>query len=230
MANPNRDVSNTKADNVLSPKRQKEIADFLALLKKFRPTKIAVELPVEQEAINERYNQYLAKNYQLSSNEVDQIGFRLANELNQKKIYTIDWQGNFDFDKVMEAAKSNNQTRYVEPMTKFGEKAGRKFQELQETSTITQILHALNDDAFVNESHKPYLQIAGVGKEKNYEGADLTRDWYERNLKIFANILHITDSQKDRILVLIGAGHLKLLRQFAAESGEYKLEKTTNYF
>jgi hypothetical protein len=43
MANPGRDIFNMQADDVLSPKRQQEIAQIVEVLKKFQPTKIAVE-------------------------------------------------------------------------------------------------------------------------------------------------------------------------------------------
>ncbi len=43
MGNPGLDLNNIKADDVLAEKRQKEIAEFIALIKKFKPTKIAIE-------------------------------------------------------------------------------------------------------------------------------------------------------------------------------------------
>jgi hypothetical protein len=41
MANPGHDIHNLQADDVLSPKRQQEIAQLIDVLKRFRPTKIA---------------------------------------------------------------------------------------------------------------------------------------------------------------------------------------------
>jgi len=43
MNNPGRDVHNTKADDVLADKRQREIADIAKLIARFKPTKIMVE-------------------------------------------------------------------------------------------------------------------------------------------------------------------------------------------
>src|SRR5215211_4826967 len=42
MANPGHDVFNMEADDVTSPKRQQEITQLIDVLKKFRPTKIAI--------------------------------------------------------------------------------------------------------------------------------------------------------------------------------------------
>ena len=43
MSNPGRDIYNMQADDVLSPKRQQEMAQLIEVLKKFHPTKIAIE-------------------------------------------------------------------------------------------------------------------------------------------------------------------------------------------
>ena len=40
MANPGRDIFSTKADDVLVPKRQAEMARLVEVLKRFHPTKI----------------------------------------------------------------------------------------------------------------------------------------------------------------------------------------------
>lgn len=96
--------------------------------------------------------------------------------------------------------------------------------------TITEIYRLLNEQKRIDESHRLYLQLVRFGKGEEYVGADLMRDWYSRNLKIFSNVMRLTNSKDDRILVLIGSGHVKMLQQFAADSGEYSLEKTTKYF
>lgn len=39
----------------------------------------------------------------------------------------------------------------------------------------------------------------------DYAAADLVRDWYERNLKICANIARLAESPNERVFVIIGA-------------------------
>src|ERR687886_439400 len=78
MANPGRDIVNMQADDVLAPKRQAEIAEVIAVLKKFQPTKIALEAGFENDAISKRYGDYLLGKHELTRNETEQIGFRLA--------------------------------------------------------------------------------------------------------------------------------------------------------
>jgi hypothetical protein len=78
MANPGRDIVNMQVDDVLAPRRQAEIAEVIAVLKKFRPTKIAIEAAWDNDALLKRYTDYVDGKYQLSRNETEQIGFRLA--------------------------------------------------------------------------------------------------------------------------------------------------------
>ena len=229
MGNPGRDLNNVKADDVRAERRQKEIADFLAVLKKFKPTKIAVEAVPQNTETSQAYALYLKGEYQLKPNETDQIAFRLAKESNHPKLFQIDWQGNFDFGKVLASAKANRQTAETDYFMMTGKKETGKINEVLKTSSVTDIFRYLNDEARVDEWHRYYLKLVRVGKDSDYAGTDLLSDWYERNLKIYANLTRIAESPNDRILVLYGAGHLKLLQQFVKDSGEYDLELLSKY-
>ena len=46
MASPRRDLFNSKVDDVMAPKRQQEIVALMEVLKRFRPTKVAIEANV----------------------------------------------------------------------------------------------------------------------------------------------------------------------------------------
>ena len=61
-----------------------------------------------------------------------------------------------------------------------------------------------------------YLHYAlSSGKDNEYVGEKFTSVWYDRNLKIFTNILRQIDIKKDKtIVILFGAGHTAVLRQF----------------
>lgn len=229
MGNPGLDLNNIKADDVRAPKRQKEIAEFLAAIKKFKPTKIAVEVPTAKTKYLDGYAAYLDGKYELKANEIDQIGFRLAKEMNHKQLYPIDWKGNFDFDKVLASAKTNKQEAITDQMTAWGKTKTAEANERLETATITELLREANDEKNVARFHQPYMTFVRVGAGTDFAGADLVSDWYERNLKIYANITRLADSPTERILVIIGSGHLKTLQQFVAESEEYDLETVGKY-
>ena len=230
MHNPGRDVINVQSDDVLTEKRQREIREFVNLLKRFKPTKIAVEMPFGSGKLDEQYGRYLRGEYQLTRNEIDQIGFRLAKELNHQKIYGADAAGAFDIGQVFAFAGANNQQDIVDRGMAIGKRQVAEENKLIQTATIGEIYKVINDQRRIDEAHRVYLMMSRVGKDKEYPGVDLLADWYERNLKIFSNITRIIESQDDRILVIIGGNHVKLLQQFIEDSGEYNLERAVRYF
>lgn len=227
MENPGRDLGNVKADDVRAEKRQKEIAEVIAAIKKFKPTRVAVEIPNRKYV--EHYAEYLNGRYELAPNEVDQIGFRLAKEMNLKQVYTVDWQGNFDFDKVIASAKANKQDALADKFMTTGKGEGARQSEMLKKATMIEMFRYMNDENRMDEWHSFYMNLARVGAGQDYAGADLLRDWYERNLKIYANITRLADDPNERIFVIIGAGHLKLLQQFVKDSGEFELVQANKY-
>jgi len=53
--------------------------------------------------------------------------------------------------------------------------------------------------------------------------------WYQRNLYIFSNLVRLVDSPEERVLLLIGAGHAKLLRDYIAGSPNLRLVDAGEY-
>jgi hypothetical protein len=105
MANPGHDLHNMQADDVLAPKRQQEMAQLIEVLKKFHPTKIAIESEGNHRV--EQYSDYVGGRYTLSSNEIEQIGFRLAKELGHPTVYPVDEDGDFPWEPLVNYAKAN---------------------------------------------------------------------------------------------------------------------------
>ncbi len=78
--------------------------------------------------------------------------------------------------------------------------------------------------------HRFYLQMAQVGLKDHYPGANwVGHSWYTRNLKIFVNLTRITESADDRILLIIGGGHVYLVQHFLEASGNYIVESPLQY-
>ena len=104
FSNPGRDVVNVRVADVRTPERQREIEAIVEALIAFRPTQVAVEWAVEkQDRLDKRYTEFRAGRYQLSANETDQIGIRLAARLGLEKVHAVDWLkappgGDADYD------------------------------------------------------------------------------------------------------------------------------------
>ena len=63
-----------------------------------------------------------------------------------------------------------------------------------------------------------YLVLDRIGGSNEYPGADVVSRWYATNLHIFANLMRLITSPDDRVLVIYGQAHVKLLRSFVKGS------------
>src|SRR5690606_7112626 len=91
FANPGRDLINLEVEDVRSERRQTEIEVVVAELARFRPTHVVVEVdPARQAELNDRYQAYLEVQHELSRNEVEQLGFRLAAAAGLEAVFAID--------------------------------------------------------------------------------------------------------------------------------------------
>ncbi|MYC76995.1 hypothetical protein F4X10_14615 [Candidatus Poribacteria bacterium] len=250
LANPGMDGINYKMDDVLAPKRQREIEQLVTQLKTFQPTKIALEQdPSRNAEINANYQGYLADTYELKRGEGDQIGFRLAKQMGHSKLYGVDYwpehdpffPDDFDSDLIDpdKFAKEHNQEHFlpsiedlhVDSDVEFHEEEdGRVWIEPVKYEPIIDMYIRHNDPEGTRADHQVYLRISRVGIGDHYPGANwVAHSWYARNLKIFVNLTRITESADDRILLIIGAGHVFLVQQFLEDSGDYIVESSLKY-
>ena len=147
MANPGHDVHNMQADDVLAPKRQQEIAQLIAVLKKFNPTKIAIESDVSGGRVTKEYADYLAGKYTLSPNEIDQIGYRLAKELRHSTVYPVDADGDFPYLRVVNYAKANGlQSKFDAIQARTGQRVKAQGDFLA-SHTVLETLQYMNSDS-----------------------------------------------------------------------------------
>lgn len=233
MATTTSNVINIDADDVTTPERQKEMLELMEKLKKFKPTKIALECDYGvNEKVQKQYDDYLAGDFELTRNEVHQIGFRLGKELGHKKVYCIDW-GIFPDDPLYNYITYSKQhpelNQYLKELRKNnGEYASKRAEEIASRSIVENLI-VENQPENIDEDHQGYFNLLRIAKGDEYVGANYLSWWYGRNLKILTNIIRFTESPNDRILVIYGAGHNKLLNQLAKESAFYDVESPLKY-
>jgi hypothetical protein len=233
MGTPGNNVVNPKVDDVSSPERQKQVRQLVEKLKNFKPTKIVVECDLEDDAKTQGiYNRYLSGSYQPSKNETNQIGFRLAKELGHKKVFCVDWSDFWDDPSInyeKYAAKDPEFDSFLKKRyATLKKNVDAKFAKMSGLSVTDQLI-LINQPDEIEKGHKIYFDYLRIGRGKDYIGANYVSWWYRRNLTILNNIMRLTDSPNDRILVIYGYGHLKLLTQFAKESGFYYVESPLKY-
>ena len=223
MANPGRDIHNMEADDVLSPKRQQEIARLIEVLKRFRPTKIAVEAAVGSQRVTREYADYLAGKYTLSRNENDQIGYRLARELGHPAVHSVDVDGDFPYMRVLNYAKANGlEEKFNELVARTGARVKAQGEFLR-SHTVLETLEVMNADSSVARGMAEYFAFVPYADRFEYAGPDLLAMWYQRNIRIYHHILGLIESPGERVLVIYGAGHLGWLRQSVANDATVKL-------
>lgn len=228
MANPGRDIFNTQADDVFAPKRQSEIAQLIEVLKKFQPTKIAVEADPWGPRKGQ-YSDYLAGKYTLSRNEIDQIGYRLAKELGHKTVYLVDADGEFPYPRLVNYAKASGRSKELDAMMGgIGERVKAQSAYLA-SHTILEALLYLNADDYVAQDVGFYYRQARFGEPGDWAGADLLSEWFKRNIRIYSNVMPLVDSPNERVLVIFGSGHLGWLRQDFAGNPDLRLRKLAEF-
>jgi hypothetical protein len=231
FANQKLDYAKFEVADVLSPQKQREIAAVTKMLTRFRPTKVAVEWPLaDSEKTNADYGKYLAGQFELTRNEVHQIGFRLAKEIGLKRVYLIDQAGSPQ-DTSLNAAVGYAMEKSPAVFESFNRQINdftTLFEKMQTERSVPEILRYMNSPTASHANHRLYIQLAEVGAGDNFIGAEAVSGWYRRNLKIYANLAAISEPG-DRILVLYGQGHKPILEQIAIDSERIRIVDVLKY-
>ncbi len=245
FTNPGINRFNTRMDDVLAPKRQREMEQLISQIKEFQPTKIAIYADNSMDAeINANYQGYLDGTYEPTRRLEDQIGFPLAKQMEHLKVYCVaDWPKNrpifdgidrslLDYDTF---AEGHNQEHLLPSISSSGQKIrqssdGTVWIEHEEYVPLIDMYIRMNDPENIRTDHQGYLRKARIGLNDQYPGANwVSHFWYAHNLKNFVNLTRITESTDDRILLIIGAGHVYLIQQFLEDSGDYIVESPLQY-
>ena len=244
LANWGADRINYKMDDVLEPKRQAELQQLVEQLAQFKPTKIAVEADMRWDGeLQTEYDAYLEDGFQLERHEIHQVGFRLAKDMGHPKVYCVDY---FRDDPMVREdredhltdygafAEANDQEHLLGPPPTDGkitqDEDGTVWIEPEKYEPIIDMYIRMNQDEKIRTNLRDYLRIARIGLRDEYPGANwVAHFWYPRNLKTFVNLTRITESEDERILLIIGAGHLGFLKQIVEDSEVYNLESPLQY-
>lgn len=205
----------SETDDILRPERQQELAELLDVLENFRPDRVAVEHPyVSRDGLDSLYRQTLetpadSLRYR---NETVQIGFRLARRLGHETVYPVDvpmnlWHDSIAvYDSVYPGSRSHLRSRWnirYDRRTGVGEFSGLP---------LAEVFRYLNTDLPPAESEL-YGNFLPLVEDDVYAGALKLRPWYDRNLRIVQNLFRALEEDDDRLLLVIGHSHLRVLKQ-----------------
>ncbi len=227
---PNLDAHKTeKGDqvDVLSPKTAKEVTELIDYIKKFKPTKIAIEAFPNWNA-NQKLKEYKEGKYTDQRDERYQIAMRIAKELHLNELYSIDansiW-GDLEekFGKTDSMYFKNISADYdflSDDVISKQYNVFFKSSERKNFNSMLDLFKFMNSKEYHKYEYGAYL--SGDFKLRDHDGADmLALYWYDRNLRIFRNIQNIPHTSEDRILVIAGNSHASILRQLFTSSPEF---------
>lgn len=213
---------------ITAPSQQKEIEDLVHTLSEFNPTKIALEFERKDSTkVDSLYNAYKNNQHQLTVNERQQIGFRLAKMMKHENVYPIDYQKPWGMDTVRTWAKKHDPD-FVKYISRWQKKSARIDSLLQQNRTISEILSIYSSPAFLERIQKIRMRTLEVGADHNYIGIKPVASVYKRNMRIFANLTAVA-APGDRILIVYGAGHSYFFRNFIKEHPRMELIETEKY-
>ncbi|GEJ46619.1 MULTISPECIES: DUF5694 domain-containing protein [unclassified Chryseobacterium] len=227
---PNLDAHKTNKEDqvdVLSPKTAKEVTELVEYIKKFKPTKIAIEAWPGWNA-NQKLKEYNEGKHRDKRDERYQLAMRLASELTINELFSIDAESVLD---DLEKHFGKTDSAFFKSLSKdydfrSDDPISQQFIAFYKSSEPKNFKSLLDTFTYMNskESHQygygAYL--SGDFKLREHDGADmLALYWYSRNLRMFRNIQNIPHNTEDRILVIAGNGHAAVLRQLFTSSAEY---------
>lgn len=221
-------TDSSKMLDVLSASRQKEIQQLVDVLKQMKPTRVYVESQSQQK-IDSLYNAYLEGKHKLRRNEIDQVGFRLAKEMGHTKVYAVD-ASNFASEHYGEYKWIDSLWDQRMPVDSLRDKKWNNAysqlynagDSLELSNTILESFLVMADRENLRRMHGHYL-VGGFNSTDNKGPDALSFWWYNRNLRIFNNILRSRPASDDRIVILFGNGHVPILKHCFESSPEFEV-------
>lgn len=233
---------------VQNENRQKELIEIIKKISEFKPNKLCVELrPSEEKSYNKIFQEYLEDSTLDLNKRLDQFNikgadyditksmderikfaFDLAKYNKINNIYCIDYYDGWTQQTVFEKARED-EASYKKLEQSYMKFANAFYGIFTEETSMEEIYRFFNDKETNELQHSTsFLPFNEIGTGDDSVGVDFVASWYRRNLHIFANLKNIS-KENDRILVLYGAGHLKLLRDFIKDSLDLNYVEALDY-
>ena len=221
--NGTNDATQNNLTDLTLPKRQREIDAVVSQLAAFQSDKVFVEnVPARQAHWDSLYQLLQARTLSdtAQKNEIFQLGLKTARLTGLKQgVICVDVRQNIRMDKYeafyRDHEKDPDSTQNKVFSINFC-KPVPSFRQLAATKSVSGILLTLNSrDALLNNNYDYSHWLLAANKGNDYAGVDGTISWYERNLKIFVNVMRNVDLEKDqRYILLYGSAHIPQLKHF----------------
>jgi hypothetical protein len=221
MEGSKEDLVNPAPADMSTPRRQAEIEALVKRLAEFRPTRVAVESSRISNYWNDRYAAWRKTRDALGFNEIEQVGFRLADRAGLAALSPVDYPMWMDGTTAIERHEPPPQPASAVPEAESPLMDSVRAQvaaddRVLEESTVSEFLAYLNRPERAVQNHRwDVISNLAPGKGTSlYETTDHATNWYKRNLRIYTNLVAIS-GPGERVLFLVGAGHAHILNGIA---------------
>ncbi len=244
LGSPHFDLGSNASDwkpekelDMRTPEKQLEIEQVVDALKKFRPTKICIEWPPNLDSVfAKRYQSYLSGKEAPGIGEYYQVGFRLAKAMGHKKVYCIDNKPSQpesllaveDWDQYLaqQGSLSESEKKMYDSLN---QRFNHYLDSVQFYMTLSDYLLFVNSDEVKRQVKRLWLTgLVHAGNNTTYVGADLTGNWYQRNVRIFSNVKKRCTEPEERILIIYGHNHAFVLDEIFRGSQEFEVVRVSD--
>lgn len=241
FSNPGVDLVKTGTFDVLATQPQAELIALTDRIKAFGPQKIFVEAAYDrQPALDTLYRAYLSGQYEAYvkrrypparqefylRNEIFQLAFRAGKKAGLARVHAFDYENtSFPYDSVQRAIQTANQQPLQQQIDKEHQGLAAEQNKKIATLSLTQILLDLNTPVSLDANKSMYLHLFNrAGRPDDFVGAYLVSEWYRRNLYMYSLVQKLTTPTDTKVMVLVGAGHAAMLREFIQYDSRFRLK------
>lgn len=238
MAGSTQDAVQRSATDMTTPARRAELEALVQSLSRFRATRVAIESSRISPYWNDRYAAWPAGAPPPGTNEIELLAFPLARAAQLPALSPVDYpmwmDGTQAIDRQEPRAAAPQDPAAGAPalpplLADVTRQVAADDAHLR-THTVAGHLAYLNaaERARASQRWDVLSNLAPATGSARYETTDLATNWYKRNLRLYTNLVDLA-APGERILLLIGAGHVHLLRGLAQDDPRFCLAELTDY-
>ncbi|MEM9525386.1 MAG: DUF5694 domain-containing protein [Bacteroidota bacterium] len=221
--------ANTVEYDEAAEENARQIALVCEQLARFEPTVICVEEvtsdQVDLAAAYALYRDNPKHESVYAESEIQILAFEVGRLVGTKKVFAIDHKLAYNYDQSELAEATGSQAYFGELEYLQGQ-----FGLFEMDSSLSQSLLRMNTphayDVLINVNADV---LAHANSSDGFEGADEAAKYYQRNLRIFANLNKLPLSSEDRVLIISGASHAAFLDMLMRRSQKYQAVDLKKY-
>lgn len=210
------DAAKVEDFNVMAQESQAYLETLTQRLADFRPTAVLLEFdPANSEEMNQRYKQYLDGKFVLPTNEIYQLGFRIARKANLAQVHSFDHREvPWDAEALFEYGEANSSPE-LDSLQQAIAKIEKEEREARAMGSLSVLLAKHNDPEKDRQNMDLYLLTNPVGANDGWSGADAAASWWHRNFRMYAIIQEYAQPGA-RLIVIGGSGHMAIIKSLLA--------------